>query len=148
MCQLERLVLHQLDRAVRLPSPSVPPRGWLNRVRRALGLSQAQAAHRLAISQQSWDRMEKREVAGKVTLETIQEAARAMHSRLVYFLVFMHDASFEDLLKRRAREAANRLVSRVDRHMTIEDQQLSMEKLNEEIADVAAELFRTFAELV
>ena len=141
----KKLALRQLDRALTSPNPVVPSQGWLNRVRRALGLSQARLAERMGISQQALDRMEKREARRKVTIETLAEAAAAMDAKLVYFLVPAQDASFEALLKRRARAAAEAIVARGDRHMILEDQRISAEALEEEIKDVTDELFRTFS---
>ena len=64
-----------------------PPKGWLRAIRDALGMTTSQFAKRLGVSQPRIIELEKSEVDGSVTLQTLQRAAEALGCRLVYALV-------------------------------------------------------------
>src|SRR5271156_7078401 len=64
-----------------------PPKGWLRAVRDALGMTTAQFARRLGVSQPRIVELEQSEASGGVTLNTLQRAAEALGCRLVYALV-------------------------------------------------------------
>ena len=64
-----------------------PPRhGWIKSVRLALGMSAAQLGRRLRMSPQAVLMLEKREVAGTITLASLERAARALscEARVVF----------------------------------------------------------------
>src|SRR5271154_4280249 len=64
-----------------------PPKGWLRAIRNALGMTTAQFARRLGVSQPRIVELEQSEASGSVTLNTLQRAAGALGCRLVYVLV-------------------------------------------------------------
>jgi predicted DNA-binding mobile mystery protein A len=64
-----------------------PPAGWLSTIRRAMGVRTAQLASRLGVTQPTVVRMEEREVAGGITLETLRRAADQLDCDLVYYLI-------------------------------------------------------------
>src|ERR1700730_5919753 len=64
-----------------------PSKGWIRAIRDALGMTSAQLAHRLGVSQPRIIELEKSEASGTVTLNTLQRAAEALGCRLVYALV-------------------------------------------------------------
>ncbi|MFN0064454.1 MAG: mobile mystery protein A [Myxococcaceae bacterium] len=120
----------------------VPPRsGWLKAVRESLGLSARQLGERLRITPQVITRMEQREEVGKVTLETLQRAARAMGCRLVYAIV--PEGSFEsldDIVTKRSLALATRLAAGVSRSMSLENQSVETERTSEHVRELAQEL--------
>lgn len=80
--------------------PTRPDSGWLKVLRNALGMTAAQLATRLGISQPSVIRAEQREAAGSITLDSLQKMANAMDAELVYFLA--PRTSLMDTVRKRA----------------------------------------------
>ncbi len=77
--ELERKQLDAtLDRASAVRPIEAPPLGWIKSVRQALGMTAAQLAKKLHMSQQAVLALEKREVAGTITLATLDKAAQAL----------------------------------------------------------------------
>lgn len=100
-----------------------PPMGWLRAVRGALGMSARQLAQLIGIDASAVVRMEEREQDGKVTLELLDRAARAMDCKLVYAIVPKDEAaSLEEILESRARRAATEVLKQVEHSMRLEDQ--------------------------
>jgi predicted DNA-binding mobile mystery protein A len=100
-----------------------PPMGWLRAVRGALGMSARQLGKMIGIDASAVVRMEEREQDGKVTLELLDRAARAMDCRLVYAIVPNDEVkSLEEILESRARSAATEVLNQVEHSMRLEDQ--------------------------
>jgi predicted DNA-binding mobile mystery protein A len=64
-----------------------PPRGWVKAIREALGMTTAQLAKRLGVSQPRVVGIEQAEAKGSITLDSLERAAYALDCRLVYALV-------------------------------------------------------------
>ncbi|TXH74917.1 mobile mystery protein A [Thiobacillus sp.] len=64
-----------------------PPRGWVKAIREALGMTTAQLAKRLGVSQPRVVGIEQAEAKGAITLDSLERAAHALDCRLVYALV-------------------------------------------------------------
>ena len=60
-----------------------PKKGWVREIRTALGMSMADLASRLGVIKQRIEGLEKNEVAGTVTLESLRKAAEAMDCEFV-----------------------------------------------------------------
>src|SRR5438270_620183 len=88
-----------------------PPKGWLRAIRDALGMTTAQLARRLGVSQPRIVELEQSEVSGRVTLHTLQRAAEALGCRLVYVLV--PERPLADVVRERAELLAERGVTAV-----------------------------------
>ncbi len=131
-----------MDRKVRklrpLASEAKLPSGWMRAIREGLGMSTAQLARRMGVSQAEVVRMEKREARGAVTLSTLERAAAALGCRLVYALV--PEVPLEEMVEKRARQAARRLLGRVVQTMALEDQQTDRHALNDQLEELAKEL--------
>src|ERR1700738_3965280 len=97
-----------------------PPKGWLRSVRDALGMTQAQLARRLGVSQPRIIELEQSEVGGNVTLNTLQRAAEALGCRLVYALVPRRPLA--QTVTNRAELIAERQLKAVEQTMRLEDQ--------------------------
>ena len=87
-----------------------PPRGWVKAIREAFGMTTAQLAKRLGVSQPRVVGIEQAEVSGAITLDSLERAAHALDCQLVYVLVPRKplDALIEE---RAARLATMRLES-------------------------------------
>lgn len=99
-----------------------PPRGWIKAIREALGMTTAQLAKRLGVSQPRVLAIEKAEVSGSIKLESLQRAARALDCRLVYALVPRN--SLESLVEDRARKLAKKCLRATSHSMALEDQRV------------------------
>jgi predicted DNA-binding mobile mystery protein A len=134
----KKLQIAQLDNklkgfsaAVQVPHPDI---GWLKTVRISLGMSLQQVADKLAITKQSVQEIETREKEGSITLYNLKETANALDMQLVYGLV-PKDGTIEDLIERKAKELALRIVSRTSNTMKLEDQENSKQRLQKAIEE-------------
>lgn len=64
-----------------------PPRGWVKAIREALGMTTAQLAKRLGVSQPRVVGIEQAEAKGAITLDSLERAAHALDCQLIYALV-------------------------------------------------------------
>ncbi len=97
-----------------------PPRGWIRAIRQALGMTTAQMAKRMGVSQPRIPVLEKAEASGAITLDSLARAAAALDCELVH--VFVPKGSLDDQVNRRARLIATRRVSAVAHSMALEAQ--------------------------
>jgi len=97
-----------------------PPKGWLRAIRDALGMTTAQFARRLGVSQPRIIKLEKSEVDGTVTLHTLQRAAEALGCHVVYVLV--PDKPLATTVRERAELVAERTASAIEQTMRLENQ--------------------------
>ena len=114
-----------------------PSKGWLRAIRDAFGMTTAQFAKRLGVSQPRIIELEKSEVTGSVTLNTLQRAAEALGCRLVYALV--PEKPLAETVRKRAEDVADRRSSAIEQTMRLEDQAVrdksSMRELREQIIE-------------
>jgi predicted DNA-binding mobile mystery protein A len=131
----------QLDEALRrfrdLPKL---PRGYIREIREALEMSSHQMAGRLHISQPSVLEMEANERAGKITLNTLERAARALGCQLVYALV--PDESLESNILAQAQSQAKALVQPILRTMALEQQSTNAADQSDLIQEMAEDILR------
>jgi predicted DNA-binding mobile mystery protein A len=109
--------------------------GWIHSVRVALGMSLDTLARLSDASISTIAGIEKREPQGKVTLETLRKIATAMDCELIYAIVPKKE--IRAVLKERAYSKAEKVLSRADTHMTLEDQKVrqSMKERIQLLAD-------------
>lgn len=100
-----------------------PPKGWLRAIRDALGMTTAQFGRRLNVSQPRIIELERSEVSGSVTLNTLQRAAEALGCRLVYALV--PERPLAETIDERANLVASRTTNAVAQTMRLEDQEVT-----------------------
>jgi predicted DNA-binding mobile mystery protein A len=108
-----------------------PSKGWIRAIRDALGMTSAQLAHRIGVSQPRVIELEKSEASGTVTLNTLQRAAEALGCRLVYALV--PDKSLEETVLERANQLAQQKLTAVQQTMRLEDQSVRSKKANDDV---------------
>jgi predicted DNA-binding mobile mystery protein A len=97
-----------------------PSKGWLRAIRDALGMTTAQFARRLGVSQPRITELEKSEVSGSVTLHTLQRAAEALGCRFVYALI--PDKPLAETVRERAKLVAQGQLTAVEHTMRLENQ--------------------------
>jgi predicted DNA-binding mobile mystery protein A len=131
----------QLDRSfVRLKTLSLktPKKGWLKEIRESLGMSMKDLAERLGTIKQRIERIEKDEVASKVTLETMKKTADAMNCDFVYFILPKN--SLEEILKDQSLKAAEKILKQVGKTMALEAQSTSNISEKKMIESLAQEM--------
>ena len=129
----------QLRDWTRLTSATRPRRGWVKAIREALGMTTRQLAERLEINNSAAiTRLEARELNGKVTIESLEKAAKAMGCRFVYAIV--PDESLEQTLDKRALEAAMNILNPVNQSMRLEKQDVSKASTDRQVESLAKQL--------
>jgi predicted DNA-binding mobile mystery protein A len=106
-----------------LAETSRPPKGWVRAIRDALGMTTAQLARRLGVSQPRIVELEKSELSGGVTLHTLQRAAEALGCRLVYALI--PEKPLAETVRASAELTAQRQLSSVQHTMRLENQSVT-----------------------
>ncbi|WP_281239080.1 mobile mystery protein A [Flavobacterium praedii] len=139
----QQLILDQTDRKLitfrSLQSVIIPPKGWINTFRTALKMSLRQLGNRMNFTAQNIKQMEEREVNGTISVNSLQQVARALDMKLVYGFVSKHE-SLEQMIEKRANEIAREIVMRTNNSMTLEDQQNSEERIKKAIAQKTVEI--------
>ncbi len=138
--QQRRIVQQKIDRFSKL-SESMPPSGWVKAIRGSLGLSIRQLADRIGVRHGSINQIEKREPQKRVTLESLERAAQAMDCKLVYAIIPIESKeTLDDIINRRALQAASKILKEVAHTMKLEDQGTSDKEIQAEIRRIAKEL--------
>ena len=119
---------------------SVPAKGWIRAIRDALGMTGAQLASRMGVSQQAVTSLENSEANETIRLETLRKAAAALDCRLVYALV--PNKPLEDMVAERARAKAIATIGGVSHSMAMEDQKVLDDDLEERIQIFISETLR------
>ena len=115
-----------------------PIRGWIKAIREALGMSTAQLAKRLKISQPTVVKIEQSELHGTIQLTTLRRVAEAMNCTVVYALV--PNDSLENVVGERARAVARRQLRSVDHTMRLENQTVPTAVLVKRIDELARDV--------
>lgn len=110
----------QIDAARPMATIARPERGWVNAIRRALGMTEAQLAERMGISQSTLHRLESSEASGTIGLESLRRAAEALDCEVAYVLV--PRVSLEATVNARAHGLARAELERVSQSMALEAQ--------------------------
>lgn len=123
-----------------------PSRGWVRAIRETLGMTTRQLGVRMGVSQPRIIKLEKSEVDGSITLDSLERAAQAMGCRVVYALV--PERPLGDTLQERATQIADRQLASVEQTMRLEDQAvIGKARQNEGRQRLIAELLRRPARL-
>ncbi len=122
---------HRYAQPHRLTDPLPrPQRGWIRAVRDALGMTTAQLAQRMGVTQPRISELERGEVTGSITVRSLERAAEALGCRLVYAIVPI--APLTTTLEQRALHLAHDHLEAVEHTMRLEDQSVSSLKQREE----------------
>jgi predicted DNA-binding mobile mystery protein A len=117
----------------------VPPIGWIKAIRNGIGMSMEQLGKKLSITKQGVMDIEKREKEGAITINSMQEIAKAMDTQFVYGFV-PKAGSLEQMIEYRALEIATKIVERTSTSMKLEDQANSKERIEKAIKERATEI--------
>ena len=130
----------RLSQLNNLQSLARPPRGWIKAIREALGMTSTQFAKRMGVSQPRASEIEKTEMSGSLTLDTLQRAAQALDCKLVYALV--PRKPMQELIEERAKRLARARLKAISHSMSLEDQSVDEEDAKEQLD----QLIKTLAE--
>jgi predicted DNA-binding mobile mystery protein A len=106
-----------LDRAV-ADALARPRTGWVKAIREALGMTTAQLARRIGISQPAVVKLERAEADDRIQLGTLRRAADALDCELVYALV--PRVSLVERIEALRDERAREEFARLDHTMALE----------------------------
>ena len=129
------------DRLAHLPDTARiqrPAAGWIRAIRQSLGMTTAQLARRLGVSQPRIPVLEKAEANGSITLDSLERAARALDCDLVYVLV--PKSTLQAQVEQRGLDVARRRLEGVRHTMALEAQSVDAGKNDEALARLARAL--------
>ncbi|MCX6166060.1 MAG: helix-turn-helix domain-containing protein, partial [Ignavibacteriae bacterium] len=93
MNSFESLKISQLDKKISVFSNfEIPKSGWINIIRKTLGMTYSTLAKKANTSPQVIKKFEQNEIEGKITLNTLKKIASAMNCKFVY--AFVPEVSF------------------------------------------------------
>jgi len=121
----------KVDQLIDIKKINRPKEGWVRTLRKTLGMSSPQLAARLDVSKSQVSQMERMEAEDRITLKQLRRVADTLDCDLVYALVPRKPV--ENMIRDRARLKAEKLVSKTDVQMKLEAQQLTNEKLQEQV---------------
>jgi len=119
----------------------IPKKGWIRTIREALGMSSYVLAERLECSRANISTIEQREKKGTISLETLEQVAKAMNCSLVYCLV--PNEPLDKILEKQARIIAKKRVKIINHSMALEQQGLKPQQLQQQEDDLVQELLQT-----
>ena len=115
-----------------------PPKGWIKAIREALGMTTRQLAKRIDVSQSRVVAIEKAEITGSITLDSLDRAARALNCRLAYTLVPI--TPLDQMVNDRALRLAEYRLQSVIHTMALEDQRVGKDAEQDQINELARKL--------
>jgi predicted DNA-binding mobile mystery protein A len=127
----------RLAEFARIVHPDAPVKGWIRAVRQSLGMTTAQLAARLAVSQPAITAIETSERRGTIELATLRRAADALNCRVVYALV--PQSTLELTVRDRARAFARRRRAPVEHSMSLENQKVQDEDVEARLDGILGE---------
>lgn len=138
-----KLILEQIDKKISLftvfKNFSLPSGGWIYNIRQGLGISLKQLGKRLSQTPAGIKEMEKRELNGSISLNSLKDFASALDLKLVYGFI-PKDGSLEKMIEKRANEIAEKIVLDTSHTMALEDQQNDPSRIKKAIKDRAQQI--------
>lgn len=110
--------LSKLNELAKVPMPS---NGWINAIRKGLGMSARNLGDRIGLSQPRIALMEKGELDGSISLKTLEKAAQGLGCRVVYAFI-PEDGTLQNMRSKQAHQKAMTLNQYTERHMELEEQ--------------------------
>lgn len=136
----QKILDNKIKDLILLRNTPKPRSGWLKALRTGLGLSTRQLGQKLGVTHQVVMRIEKGEVEGTATIDSIQKVANAMDCTFIYAVVPAKHLSLDALLEEKALSLARRIVAEVSHSMTMEDQKVEKNFTEDQIKQLAKKL--------
>ncbi len=127
-------------------SATRPSRGWIRAIRDGLGMTTAQLARRIGVSQPRISELERAEASGNITIKSLERAAEAMGCQFVYAIVPL--APLTETIATRASKLADQRLASIEQTMRLEDQSVTdPARHREALTRIISELLRHPARL-
>lgn len=115
-----------------------PPKGWVKALRDALGMTAEQLARRIGVTKPRVYEIERAELNGSITLDSLERAAQAMDCQLVYALIPRQP--LQSSVEQRALLEAKKRMRAAAHTMILEDQAVEEPELRQQVDALAKEL--------
>ena len=125
----------RLDRLRPVSSAAVPAKGWIRAIRDALGMTAAELAGRMGVTQPTVAELETSEQQSRITLDSLQRAAAAMECQLVYALVPI--SSLDATVHAQARRNAIVHLDKVAHSSRLEGQEVDRDLLETQLQELS-----------
>jgi len=120
----KELELQQTEQSIQLWRDAdlslTPSQGWTRTIRKALGMTAIALGKRLGISANGASKIEKSEMSGTITLNSLRRAAEALDCELKYALV--PKSSLSEIREQQARKKAKEQIQSANHSMKLEAQ--------------------------
>lgn len=112
---------------------NIVPRGsgWINTVRKALGMTAVQFAKRLGVTQPRIAKLESNEE--NLKLSTMKKVAEALDCEFAYY--FKPKTTFQDTVKNQAKRKAEEIIRGVNLNMALENQDIQTQEAVNDMAN-------------
>lgn len=137
--QLDDLI-HRLKPKERYKKPKI---GWIKLIRTTIAMSARVLGKRVGLTQSRIALIEKGEVNGTITLQTLEKIADGLECEVIYLLV-PKDESLAKLREKQAYYKATTLNSYAEHHMALENQSTSPEYQRGEIEKAKDEYLKNW----
>ena len=137
---IQKQISERLQKVSGLFEIALPVGGWVRSIRVALGMNTRQFAQRLGVSRQRVSELEKSEVDGHITLESMRRAAESLESVFVYAIVPRQELS--SVLRQRAEALVRRRMQRVNHSMFLEKQGLPQKEVDDALNEAVETLLQ------
>lgn len=131
----KKILIEQLDGKLKpffeIKNIEVPERGWVYTIRTALNMTLQQLGHKLKITIQGVQDIEKRELSGSISLKSMKEVGKALDMKFVYGFVSNHH-SIDEFIELKSRELAEKMVLK-NSNALAENKVINKEELQLEI---------------
>lgn len=131
-------IQESLDKPGELSKQSTPKTGWIKVIRQALGMTSYQLAKRANCTQSNIMALERREKAGTISINSLNQAAKAMNCRVVYF--FVPEKTLNQVMDDQAHLIAKKQLQAVSHSMALEQQAITKQQTKEQEDSLAKEL--------
>ncbi|MCD4655809.1 mobile mystery protein A [bacterium] len=146
MKKKSKVIRQQLDSTLKkfrlLLYVSAPHKGWIRAIRDALGMSGRQLGDRVGVTKQRTAHIEKQELSGAVTINTMHKMAESLDCVFVYCLV--PRISLEDTVRRQAKQFAAKRLARVSQTMNLEAQSLTAKENEKVLVEMTEEFINKY----
>jgi predicted DNA-binding mobile mystery protein A len=128
--KIQEEVSNQLKKLGNSTPWKIPRRGWVRTMRTALGMSSRQLAAHIGVKPPRVFEIEKDELRGVVTLNTMKRVAESMGCDFVYAFMPKNGETIEGLMIERAEEILKGKFSVVEHTMALEQQAVKTDSTN------------------
>lgn len=124
----------------------MPPRGWAKAIRESLGMTTRQLAARIGVAPSRVSTIEKAEMTGAITLETLRKTAAALNCQLIY--AFVPTKPLDDILHDQAEKKVHNELARLNHTMRLENQGVNADELQHQKRRIVTDYLAHFSRKV